>query len=389
MAEEKTEALPGAAVAAPAAPAADSGASIAAFYDDLAEDYTSIFADWDASMRRQADVVAELLGRYFDDATAPSATPADAAAAGDAAAGSERLNVLDCACGVGTQAIGLAMRRGPLLKTRAHSPGDAEGPLTFGCVAGSDISSGAVRRAAQEARKRGVDVVEGAEEAARCAAQLQLAVADFRHLHDVWRGSGGEARQFDVVLAFDNALPHLLRFSEVSAALASMRRCVRDGGLLALSIRDYDEIVKCVSLQLPLAGPHSRPAPLTRLPLSLQAKTLRRASTAAAGRGVGGLHLPVLAVAAGARRRRLRRRALQADARHNAAVARRLDRGGATRDVPVLPAQRADGAARRRGLRGRRVAAADVDGLLPANRRRACRRPCMTHVCDGIKSKMQ
>jgi glycine/sarcosine N-methyltransferase len=42
------------------------------------------------------------------------------------------------------------------------------------------------------------------------------------------------------VLSFDNALPHLLEPDEVATALASMRAKLRPGGLLVVSIRDYD-----------------------------------------------------------------------------------------------------------------------------------------------------
>ena len=55
----------------------------AAFYDALAEDYHLIFADWERSITHQAEVLARLLG-------------------------AERRRVLDAACGIGTQAIGLA-----------------------------------------------------------------------------------------------------------------------------------------------------------------------------------------------------------------------------------------------------------------------------------------
>jgi hypothetical protein len=55
------------------------------FYDSLADEYEGIFADWDASIRSQAEVIGRLLG----------ATPDP---------------VLDIAAGMGTQSIGLALR---------------------------------------------------------------------------------------------------------------------------------------------------------------------------------------------------------------------------------------------------------------------------------------
>jgi SAM-dependent methyltransferase len=47
---------------------------------------------------------------------------------------------------------------------------------------------------------------------------------------------------FDVVVCADNSLAHLLTAPDLEAALAGMRRVLRDGGLLVLTLRDYDEI---------------------------------------------------------------------------------------------------------------------------------------------------
>lgn len=77
-------------------------AGIRRFYDDLADDYERIYADWEASSRRQAQVLGALL-------------PADAF-------------VLDCAAGIGTQLLGLA--------ALGHR------------VVGSDLSLAALRKAA-------------------------------------------------------------------------------------------------------------------------------------------------------------------------------------------------------------------------------------------------
>jgi SAM-dependent methyltransferase len=46
---------------------------------------------------------------------------------------------------------------------------------------------------------------------------------------------------FEVVVNCDNALPHLADDAEVRAALAAMARKLRPGGLLIVSIRDYDQ----------------------------------------------------------------------------------------------------------------------------------------------------
>lgn len=146
------------------------------FYDSLAPDYHRIFANWDASMARQAAALGALVG------------PGP-------------LRVLDCSCGIGTQAIGLALA--------GHR------------VVGSDLSPVAAARAAAEASVRGVPV--------------PTAAADMRQLPFA-------SSAFDVVVCADNSLAHLLTAPDVSAALAGMRRVLRDGGLLLLTVRDYDEI---------------------------------------------------------------------------------------------------------------------------------------------------
>lgn len=153
----------------------------ARFYDRLAADYHLLYADWDASVARQ--------GASLDRVIRARLGPGAGA-------------VLDCACGIGTQAVGLAMRGYD--------------------VVGTDISRVAVGRAGREASARGV--------------RVRGAVADMRQLP--FRDG-----EFDVVVCADNALPHLLTEADVRAALVAMRRVLRDGGLLLVSTRPYDEIL--------------------------------------------------------------------------------------------------------------------------------------------------
>ena len=47
-------------------------------------------------------------------------------------------------------------------------------------------------------------------------------------------------RVFDVVIACDNAIPHLLSDEEILVALRQMRDCTRPGGGCLLTVRDYD-----------------------------------------------------------------------------------------------------------------------------------------------------
>ncbi len=159
-------------------PAAD---SVAAFYDHLAGEYHLLFADWDRAVRRQGEILDRLIAARL---------------------GPPPRRVLDCSCGIGTQAIGLAER------------GYA--------VHGTDLSADAVERAAREAARLGVTLTTG--------------VADLRHLEQV----GGT---YDVVLTCDNALPHLLTDDDLRQAARGMLEKLHPGGLLVASIRDYDRLL--------------------------------------------------------------------------------------------------------------------------------------------------
>lgn len=107
--------------------------------------------------------------------------------------------MLDAAVGIGTQALGL---------------------LAGGfSVTGSDVSPGAVARARREAAARRVPLV--------------CLVADFRLLPL-------RSASVDVVLACDNALPHLETEDDIRSALAECFGCARPGGGCLISMRDYE-----------------------------------------------------------------------------------------------------------------------------------------------------
>ncbi|MFJ5711653.1 class I SAM-dependent methyltransferase [Streptomyces sp. NPDC093105] len=86
--------------------------SAARWYDLPADDHHLIHAEWDANVRRQGQALDALIGQ-------------------------ERAVVLDCSCGIGTRAVGLALR--------GHR------------VTGTDLSPRAAARAAREAARRGVE----------------------------------------------------------------------------------------------------------------------------------------------------------------------------------------------------------------------------------------
>jgi SAM-dependent methyltransferase len=157
--------------------------SAADFYDDLADDYHLIFADWNASITGQATVITGLL-RNLHGLTSGM--------------------ILDASCGIGTQAIGLA--------------------LAGFLVTANDVSPASVARCAREAAARDLAIT--------------TTVADMRVL-DV-PGAG----EFDAVVSFDNALAHLLDEADLDAACTAMRRVLRRGGPMLASTRDYDTILR-------------------------------------------------------------------------------------------------------------------------------------------------
>jgi SAM-dependent methyltransferase len=152
--------------------------SVTEFYDRLSPIYHLVYHDWEASVRRQASQLDGLIREIWDGGVQ---------------------TILDAACGIGTQALGLA-------------------GLGYRVTA-ADISPTALARAGEEARKRGL--------------VIPFAISDLRTLSTVHHGP------FDLVLACDNAIPHLLSDDEIRQAFREMYGCVRPGGGCLISVRDY------------------------------------------------------------------------------------------------------------------------------------------------------
>ena len=153
------------------------------FYDSLASQYDKFYLDWNAAVREEAGFLRGIFEDYGFDQSA---------------------RILDCACGIGTQAIGLSALGYP--------------------VTASDISPGEI----EEARRR----------AAEHNVSIRFQQADFRALSDAF------SEQFDIIIAMDNALPHMLSSDALAQALRSITGQLRRGGLFVASIRDYDRMLQ-------------------------------------------------------------------------------------------------------------------------------------------------
>ena len=152
-----------------------------AYYNRLAPYYKYIYADWDASLQRQAGMLDSVIREYFGDRVK---------------------HILDAACGIGTQSIGLAQ-------------------LGY-TIAASDISPGELERARNEAAEREL--------------KIEFDVADMRNL------SASFHEKFDLVIACDNAIPHLLSDKEILQAFQGFYQCTTSEGGCLISVRDYENV---------------------------------------------------------------------------------------------------------------------------------------------------
>ena len=153
--------------------------SVTDFYNPLSPYYHLIYPDWDATIRRQASELDGVIRELW---------------------GGRVKTILDATCGIGTQTLGLA-------------------GLGY-AVSASDISPVPLERAKAEAARRNLSV--------------EFSLADLRSL------SSAHPRTFDLVIACDNAIPHLLTDAEIVGAFKQMYRCAAVGGGCLISVRDYD-----------------------------------------------------------------------------------------------------------------------------------------------------
>lgn len=152
------------------------------FYDRLASQYDKLFLDWRSTTREQAVILDRIFRNNGFDQTA---------------------KILDCACGIGTQSIGLAA-------------------LGYSVTA-SDLSHAELAEAKKRSAENHVDI--------------RFERADFRALSDTF------TEHFDIIICMDNALPHMLSAKDLEAAIQSITGQLAEDGLFVASIRDYDALL--------------------------------------------------------------------------------------------------------------------------------------------------
>jgi len=153
------------------------------FYNNFAEQFHLVFADFEKSIDYQAAVIDSLLKLEKKD---------------------KNSLVLDCASGIGTQSLGLS-KLGYL-------------------VTGSDLSENAIKQAKLNAKKRNLNI--------------DFFEADFCNLEKTF------SQKFDIVIAMDNPLPHMIYDEDFLSALKSVYKRLKNDGIFISSTRDYDEILK-------------------------------------------------------------------------------------------------------------------------------------------------
>ena len=162
------------------------------FYDDLSRHYHLIYQDWSAVVRREAAVVDSLLRRFAPDFRSP-----------------EQHRVLDCAAGIGTQALGLW-------------------GLGYDILA-SDLSRRSLAMLQEHAA--------GFQPRGAALSEVETRIEDFCTL-----ARSFAAASFDSVICMDNAVAHMLTREDLRTAVRSMASVLAERGIILLSLRPYDEL---------------------------------------------------------------------------------------------------------------------------------------------------
>ena len=155
----------------------------APFYNDIAEYYDLIYADWEESMKRHGAAISQML--------CLSRRPKNTSS-----------RILDVSAGIGTQALPLA--------ALGHD------------VCARDLSAGAITRLKRESEERNLSI--------------DAAQADMRTVSRSVQGL------FDAVISFDNSIPHLLTDAEIMDTMQNFVRLLKPGGVILLSVRDYENM---------------------------------------------------------------------------------------------------------------------------------------------------
>lgn len=158
---------------------------VRSFYDNMATSYHKLFRDWQISTSEQAVILDNIFKNFKFDKSA---------------------RILDCACGIGTQSVGLAK-------------------LGYKNITASDISKPELEEAKKNAEKNDVNII--------------LKYADFRALEKSFE------EKFDIIIAMDNALPHMLTKDDLEKAIKSITSQLVKSGIFIASIRDYDALLTC------------------------------------------------------------------------------------------------------------------------------------------------
>jgi glycine/sarcosine N-methyltransferase len=155
------------------------------FYDSFTDYYHLIHENWDQVIIEQGETLKKIFSPFLSPKKLNTST------------------LLDCTCGIGTQALGLKMSG-----------------LN---VWGSDISSHSISRAKKEATKRQLPLV--------------FQTCDVRELSAVFK------QNFDLIYSWDNSLTHLTSSADMLKAFQAIYATLASDGIFFMSLRDYDQLV--------------------------------------------------------------------------------------------------------------------------------------------------